>query len=86
MSITVELDLPESVAKEARESGLLEPERLSVLLSEALRRERAENSRPTLREMMDKLHATSGEPMSLEEIQLIVDEVRAERANSEASH
>jgi hypothetical protein len=33
MSITVQLELPESVAKEARENGLLEPERLANLIA-----------------------------------------------------
>tara|TARA_A100001037_G_C14808411_1_gene482113 strand:+ start:147 stop:407 length:261 start_codon:yes stop_codon:yes gene_type:complete len=86
MSITVQLDLPEDVATEARERGLLEPERLGRILDEAVRRERNKDSKLSLGDMMKKLRETSGEPMSLEEIQAIVDGVRAERLAREAGH
>ena len=86
MSITVQLDLPDEVATEARARGLLEPERLGRLLDEAVRRERNKESQMSLGDMMEKLQETSGEPMSLEEIQAIVDGVRAERLAREAGH
>jgi hypothetical protein len=86
MSITVQLNLPEDVAEEARERGLLEPERLGRILDEAVRRERNKESKMSLGDMMKKLRENSGEPMSLEEIQGIVDQVRSERLAREASH
>lgn len=83
MSITVELDLPEDSAKEAREKGLLEPARLGVLLSEELHRERA---RKGLGQMIDELHTLPGEPMTYGEIQVEVDAVREERRRDESGH
>ena len=55
MSITVQLDLPDEVATEARARGLLEPERLGRLLDEAVRRERNKESQMSLGDMMEKL-------------------------------
>ena len=38
MSVTIELDLPEALVKEAKANGLLESRRLGDLLNEDLRR------------------------------------------------
>jgi len=83
MSITVQLDLPEEVANEARETGLLEPGRLEELLNEELRRARA---RQELGQMLKELHSLPGEPMSYEEIQTEIDAVRAERRGRASGH
>jgi hypothetical protein len=81
MSITVQLDLPEALAEKARAAGLLQAPRLAAMLEEEV--ERAKMSREFIA-MLDEIRAQPGEPMSLEEIQKIVDEVRAERARREA--
>lgn len=74
MSITVQLELPKSIAQKAKTAGLLGPRRLGELLSEELRRERA---RKEFGRMLKKLHSLPGKPMSREEIQAEVDAVRA---------
>jgi hypothetical protein len=76
MSITVQLDLPEALAEKARAEGLLQSPRLAALLEEEV--ERARLARETIA-MLDEIRSQPGEPMSLEEIQKVVDEVRAER-------
>ena len=83
MSVTIQLDLPEALVKEAKASGLLESRRLGEMLNEELRRERA---RKDLGRMLNELHSLPGEPMSPEEIQTEIDAVRAQRRRSEYSH
>ena len=83
MSITIKLDLPEDVAAEARAAGLLEPEPLAELVNSELQRRRAGRR---LIELMDRLHAVPGEPMSMEEIDAEVKAVRAARRGREAGH
>ena len=74
MSVTIKLDLPEAMVKEAQDSGLLESGRLVELLTEELRRERA---RKDLGRMLKQLHSLSGEAMSAEEIEAEIDTVRS---------
>lgn len=76
MSITVQLNLPDTLVKEARDNGLLESESLTDLLSNGLRRRKAAAG---LGKVLDDIRAQPGEPMSQEEIQAEVDAVRAER-------
>jgi len=83
MSVTIQVDLPEALVKEAKASGLLESRRLGEMLNEELRRERA---RKDLGRMLNELHSLPGEPMSPEEIQTEIDAVRAQRRRSEYSH
>ena len=80
MSITVQLDLPESVAAEAKAKGLLDPQSLTRLIE---REVEAESARRDFFEMVRELRALPGEPMTMEEIQAEVDAVRAERAARE---
>ena len=82
MSITIQLDLPDDIAAEARSRGLLEPERLAEMISAKIAAKRDGEFFETAR----KLRSTSGEPMSLTEIQAIVDEVRTERLARETGH
>ncbi len=82
MSITIQLDLSPEVAAEARAKGLLDPKNLTRLIE---REVQAGSSRKDFFEMLDKLHAMPGEPMTMEEIQAEVDIVRAERATREIS-
>ena len=80
MSITVQLDLSEAVAAEAKARGLLEPQNLTRLIE---REVEAESVRKDFFEMVRDLRALPGEPMTMEEIQAEVDAVRAERAARE---
>src|ERR1051325_3852760 len=52
MSITVQLDLPEEVVREARSLGLLETRRMTAMLAEEVRRRRAGKE---LKEILDEL-------------------------------
>ena len=72
-AITVEL--PDTLADKAEGAGLLAPNVVAEVVWEALRRQGAIK----LRETMDKLHAANFPPMTMDEIQAIVNEVRAER-------
>ncbi|MEK7676844.1 MAG: hypothetical protein AAB676_13510 [Verrucomicrobiota bacterium] len=80
MSITVQLDLSESVAAEARAKGLLDPQNLTRLIE---REVAAEAGRKDFFEMVRDLRALPGQPMTMDEIQAEVDAVRAERAARE---
>jgi hypothetical protein len=75
MSITVQLDLSEAVAAEAKAKGLLQPQNLRRLIE---REVKAESARGDFFEMVRDLRALPGEPMSMEKIQAEVDAVRAE--------
>lgn len=76
MSITIQLDLPDDLVREAKAKGLLESARVAEMLSEELRRERA---RQDFGEMLKQLHSVKGDEMTEEEIQAEIDAVRAER-------
>jgi hypothetical protein len=82
MSVTVQLNLPDALVREAKASGLLRPESISDLLAAELRRRKAALE---LNKVLNDVHAQSGEPMSEEEIQAEVNAVRAgKRARREA--
>lgn len=61
MSVTVQLDLPDALLKEAKANGLLELKRLGELLSEELHRARA---RKEFGDMLDRVRSKPGEPKS----------------------
>jgi hypothetical protein len=73
-TLEVKIDLPESLAKEAQQAGLLAPEELERLVREALRAKRVER----LSKARDKLAAEPLPPMTPEEIQAEVDAYRAQ--------
>jgi hypothetical protein len=81
MSITVQLDLSESVAAQAKAKGLLDPQNLTRLIEREMS---AESARNDFFEMVRDLRALPGEPMTMEQIQAEVDAVRAERTAREA--
>jgi hypothetical protein len=82
MSVTIQLDLPPSVAAEAKARGLLEPEKVARLIERELNL--AEPQR-AYREMVEKLRACpDDEPMTMDEIQAEVNAVRAERRARES--
>ena len=69
---TVEIKLPDSLAKQAQEAGLLAPEAIEQLIAEALRERRIER----LFEIKRELRAAGVAPMTAEEIEA---EIRAAR-------
>lgn len=70
---TVQISLPEPLAKEAAEAGLLASDKIAALLREQLRAERLKR----LRGAREKLAAEPLPPMTADEIQA---EIRAYRA------
>jgi hypothetical protein len=83
MSVTIELDLPDALVKEAEANGLLQSAPLGDLLVSELRRRKAAAG---LRDALDRVRSQPGEPMTIEEIQAEVDAVRAKRRAREARH
>jgi hypothetical protein len=73
MSITVKLDLPESVAAEAKARGLLDPKRVATLIARELS---SESDPRSFFEIVRKIREYPDEPMTMEEIQGEVDAVR----------
>jgi len=83
MSITVQLDLSESVAAEARVRGLLEPQSLTQMVE---REVKIDKPMREFRAMVEQMRAHPDEPMTMDEIQGIVNDVRAERRVRRESH
>lgn len=75
MTTQVTISLPDSLAKEASQAGLLN----TPVLEGLLRAEIGRRARKDLREAMDRMAAVDGPPMTEEEIQAEIDAVRAER-------
>ena len=70
------IELPDQLVDEARDAGLLAPEAIEAMLREQLRQRGIDE----LFDATRRLAATPGEPaMTLEEIQVEIDAVRAER-------
>lgn len=74
-TLEVTLNLPDSLAKEAQQAGLLTPEAIERLLREAVRRKAVDE----LFEAADRMAAANIPPMTMEEIQAEVDAVRNAR-------
>jgi hypothetical protein len=72
---TVQIELPEDLARKAKEVGLLAPEAIEALLRDAMRRKAVGE----LFEAMDRMAQVDVPPMSEAEIQAEIDAVRAER-------
>ena len=73
---TVEIELPEATAQAAKAAGLLTPQALDRLLSNALRKREAVQS---LRSIADDVAAAGIAPMTMEKIDAEIKAVRAER-------
>lgn len=78
---TVQLTLPDTLVREAREAGLLTPQAMERLLLDALRRREAAGR---LLEIADRVAEAGIPPMSMEEINAEVKAARAERREREA--
>ena len=72
---TVQIELPEELARRAREAGLLAPESIERVLREALRREAFEE----LLSVAERVEAAGIPPMSMDEINAEIRAYRAER-------
>ena len=73
---TIQIELPEATAKAAREAGLLTPQALERLLTDALARRRAAAS---LLSVANRIAAAGIEPMSMDSINTEVKAARIER-------
>ncbi len=72
---TLEINLPDSLAKEAKEAGLLTPQAVETMLREAVRSRRIARLVEARRNI-----ATAGvAPLTMEEIQTEIEADRAER-------
>jgi hypothetical protein len=72
--VNVEIELPDTVAAQAKKAGLLEPEALERMVREALLARRVED----LAKARDVLRAKPLPPMTPEEIQAEIDAYRAD--------
>ena len=79
----IQIELPDATAKAAREAGLLTPQALDRLFTDAIRRRQAADS---LLSIADRVVAAGIEPMSMEEIDAEVKTVRAERLQRAGGH
>ena len=73
---TLEINLPDELARRAQEAGLLTSEAIAKLLREAMERWRGIDELFTA---MDRMAVVDGEPMTEDEIQAEIDAARAER-------
>ena len=73
--LQVKLDLPDGLAKEASNLGLLEPQALQTMLREAVRRRRIAR----LTEARARVAAAGIPPLTMEEIQAEIEADRVER-------
>jgi len=77
---TLEIKLPDSLAKEAKKAGLLTPEAIEQMVREAIR----QRALGELKQAMDRMAAVDGPVMTPEEIQEEIKAARAERRAREA--
>ena len=71
----VKLDLPDSLAKAAKDAGLLAPEALESIIAEALRRLKFDE----LLSVADRVEAAGIPPMSAEDLNAEIQAYRMER-------
>jgi hypothetical protein len=81
MSVTVELDLPEGLIRQARQMGLLDNHRVAELLADEVRRR---NAGQELKQVLDEIRSTPGELLTMDEIGAEIKAARAERRKREA--
>lgn len=74
-TLQVKLELPDGLAKEASNLGLLEPQALQTMLREAVRRRRIAR----LTEARERIAAAGVPPLTMEEIQAEIEADRTER-------
>lgn len=72
---TLEIKLPDTLAKEAQAAGLLTPEALETMLRERLRERRVAE----LRGALGQITSADEAPLTMEEIQAEIEAYRQER-------
>ena len=80
---TIEIELPDATAQAARDAGLLTPQALDRLLTDALRRRQAADA---LLSIADRVAAAGIAPMSMDEINAEVKAARKERRQRAGGH
>jgi hypothetical protein len=80
---TIQIELPEATAQAARDAGLLTPQAIDRLLTDALKRKQAAQA---LLSIADRVAAAGIPPMSMEEINAEVKAARAERRQRAGGH
>jgi hypothetical protein len=79
----IQIELPDATAQAARDAGLLTPESILQLLSDALCRRQAIDS---LLSVADRVATAGIPPMTMEEINAEVHAARAERRKNAGGH
>jgi hypothetical protein len=79
----IQIELPEATAKAARDAGLLTPQALDRLLTDAIKRRAAADA---LLSIADRVAAAGIEPMAMDEIDAEVKAARAERRRRAGGH
>ena len=79
----IQIDIPDATAQAARDAGLLTPEALLRLLSDALRRRQAADA---LLSVADRVAAAGIPPMTMKDINAEVKAARAERHKRAGGH
>lgn len=72
----IQIELPQKTAEAARKAGLLTPQALNRLLTDAIQRQQVADA---LLSIANRVAKVGVEPMSMEEIDAEVKAVRAER-------
>lgn len=80
---SIQIELPDATAQAARKAGLLTPQSLDRLLTDALKRQQAADS---LLSVADRVADAGIAPMSMEEINAEVKSARAERRQRAGGH
>ena len=80
---TIQIELPEAMARAARDAGLLTPKALERRLNDALKSKEAADS---LLSIADRVAASGIAPMSMEEINAEVKAARIERHQRAGDH
>jgi hypothetical protein len=80
---TIQIELPDATAQAAQDAGLLTPQALNRLLTDAIKRQQAADS---LLSIADRVAAAGIEPLSMEEINVEVKAAREERRQRARGH
>jgi len=81
MGVTVELDLPEGLIRQAREMDLLDGRLVAEWVADEVRRR---NAGQHLKKELDEIRSAPGEPLTMDEINAEIKAARAERHAREA--
>ena len=79
----IQIELPDATADAARDAGLLTPQALDRLLTDAIRRQQVADS---LLAVADRVAEAGIAPMTMDEIDAEVKAVRAERRKRAGRH